>query len=137
MTDGFAYVDSWDEVAKRYCGLRTGVGFHISIEGDGGLVKPSAASVQFAAEQPAEPTSNHSGSSPNLPATAGRGTSTTGANTLGAPVGPPAPARPTRYFGTVEIDPTRVNRDVGNLSQELIEHVVALVGADVKVTLEI
>jgi len=56
---------------------------------------------------------------------------------MGTSISPPASTKPTRYFGTVEIDPERVNRDVGNLSKELIEHLVALVGANVKITLEI
>ena len=137
VTDGFAYADSWDEVSKRYRGLRTGVGFHVSIEGDGVLVKPSIATVQFSAEKPVTADPKSPAPSTSSPAAAGGNITVGGGVASGAHVNPPAPAKPTRYYGTVEIDPARVNRDVGNLSKELIEHLVALVGADVKVTLEI
>jgi hypothetical protein len=44
---------------------------------------------------------------------------------------------PSRFFGTVELDPTRVGRDAGRIAYEVIAHLSGLVGASVKVTLEI
>lgn len=133
VTDGFAYADSWDDVAKRFRGLRVGVGVNISVEGDGVLVKPAVAALQLNAEKSAEaakvPTTTSGPPSSTLPSTI--------ATLAASGAGVSAPAKPTRYYGTVEIDPGRINRDVGNLSKELIEHLVALVGADVKVTIEI
>ena len=35
------------------------------------------------------------------------------------------------------LDPTRVGRDAGRIADEVIAHLAGLVGADVKVTLEI
>lgn len=35
------------------------------------------------------------------------------------------------------LDPTRVGKDAGNIAEEVIAHLVGLVGADVTVTLEI
>jgi len=37
----------------------------------------------------------------------------------------------------VTLDPTRVGRDAGRIADEVIAHLAGLVGADVKVTLEI
>jgi len=37
----------------------------------------------------------------------------------------------------VTLDPTRVGKDAGNIAEEVIAHLVGLVGADVTVTLEI
>ena len=50
----------------------------------------------------------------------------------------PAP-RPTakRYHGSVKLDPTRVGRDAGQVADEVIAHLAGLLGADVRLTLEI
>lgn len=51
---------------------------------------------------------------------------------------PIAPARVLRRFhGTVRVDPTRVGRDAGCIADEVIAHLVGLVGSEVSVTLEI
>ncbi len=42
-----------------------------------------------------------------------------------------------RYHGTVTLDPARVGRDASRIADEVIAHLAALVGADVRVTLEI
>ena len=56
-------------------------------------------------------------------------------------VTPPEPkpdaARPKRYHGSVTLDSTRVGRDASRIADEVISHLAGLVGAKVKVTLEI
>lgn len=47
------------------------------------------------------------------------------------------PRQPTRYHGTVALDPGRVGRDAGQVADEVISHLSGLVGAEVVVTLEI
>ena len=47
-----------------------------------------------------------------------------------------APA-PKRFHGSVTLDPTRVGRDAGRIADEVISHLVGLVGSAVTVTLEI
>ena len=47
------------------------------------------------------------------------------------------PKAPTRYHGTVRIDPTRAGRDAGKIADEVLAHLVGVVGASVTVTLEI
>jgi hypothetical protein len=42
-----------------------------------------------------------------------------------------------RFYGTVTLDATRVGRDAGRIADEVISHLTALVGSEVKVTLEI
>ena len=46
-------------------------------------------------------------------------------------------AQPKRFHGTVTLDPTRVGRDASRIADEVIVHLAALVGAKVKVTLEV
>ena len=45
--------------------------------------------------------------------------------------------KPKRFHGTVILDPARVGRDASRIGEEVIAHLSALVGATVKVTLEI
>ena len=47
------------------------------------------------------------------------------------------PAKPKRYHGTVTLDPARVGRDAGRIADEVVTHLVGLVGSTVRVTLEI
>ena len=56
-----------------------------------------------------------------------------GSDTRGAPAGSP----PTRFHGSVELDATRVGRDASQIADEVISHLSGIVGAEVKVTLEI
>jgi hypothetical protein len=50
---------------------------------------------------------------------------------------PAVAARPKRYYGTVVLDSTRVGRDASRVADEVISHLSGLVGAKVKVALEI
>lgn len=47
-----------------------------------------------------------------------------------------APARPTRFFGSVSIDPERYSRDIGNVTREVIERLVGS-GAELEISIEI
>nr|MBA3638596.1 hypothetical protein [Acidobacteriota bacterium] len=49
----------------------------------------------------------------------------------------PTAAKPKRFHGTVILDSTRVGRDASRVADEMISHLTGLVGANVKVTLEI
>jgi hypothetical protein len=55
----------------------------------------------------------------------------------GESAGPPALQLPKRFHGSVRLDATRVGRDAGRIGDEVISHLTALVGSEVKVTLEI
>ena len=50
---------------------------------------------------------------------------------------PKAAPAPKRFHGSVTLDPTRVGRDAGRIGDEVIAHLVGLMGSEVKVTLEI
>ena len=56
----------------------------------------------------------------------------------GATGTPPAPfPKPKRFHGSVPLDPARVGRDARRIADEILAHLVGLVGSTVKVTLEI
>ena len=126
----FAYAEGYDEAAERYQGLRVG---HVSLsaESAGLLVKPDLAWRQMEAEA-ARPTTG----GPTIEPTAG-GESNTNPAAGGGSVHPPTPTPPKRFHGTVTLDPTRVGRDSSRIAEEVLAHLVGLVGSTVTVTLEI
>ena len=120
----FAYADSVDEAAGRYRGLRGGQQVAISQDGPGLLVTPDVAQRQLDVEiPPAAP-----------PAGPGQEEDSPG------PVPgdeAPSPTQVRRFHGAVQLDPARVGRDASRIAEEVIAHLTGLVGADVRVTLEI
>jgi predicted AAA+ superfamily ATPase len=121
--DSFAYAESYDESAVRYRALKSGQQVGVTSDDAGLLVKPVVARQQLDTVRPPEPLP------PNGP----------------PPVGPPPSqprtvpvvTRPTRYHGTVTLDATRVGRDAGRIADEVIAHLVGLVNARVRITLDI
>ena len=125
--DVFAFADSYDEDAGRYRGLRGGELLHATDQIDSGLlVKPEVARRQLDEEATAEdePTGPGKGEEIGEP---------------GSGDGEPGPDDVpfTRFHGSVELDATRVGRDAGQIADEVISHLSGIVGAEVKVTLEI
>jgi len=125
--DSFAYADSYDEGAGRYRGLRGGQHvFSVGADSPGLLVKSEIARKQLDAETKAEPPPSVGGGEAVPP----------GIDPEPTPISPDA-TKPKRFHGSVELDPTRVGRDAGRIADEVISHISGLVGANVKVTLEI
>jgi hypothetical protein len=134
--DSFAYADGWDEVAGRYRGLRSGLVVSINDNDLSGLlVRPEVAQKQQAAETP-PPAGAAAGASAGTPAQPGATAGGTAPATGTTPAAG-APAKPKRFHGTVTLDPTRMGRDAGRIAEEVITHLVGLVGSQVRVTLEV
>jgi len=134
--ESFAYADSYDEATGRYRGLRCGK--LVALGGSdfsGLLVRPEIAFKQYqedaaAAESAASRTISGSGGKPPTPGPGPANPKTEKA----VRVGPP---RLKRFHGSVTLDPTRVGRDAGKIADEVISHLVGLVGSEVTITLEI
>jgi hypothetical protein len=128
--DAFAYAESYDESKLRYRGLQYGGQFDISEDDTGLLVRPEVARRQIDEE-----------TAPPVPPEAGPVNSAKPPSGEGQPTpGPSAPAqspKPKRYHGTVVLDPARVGRDASRIADEVITHLAGLVGANVRVSLEI
>lgn len=122
-SDTFAFADSYDSVAERYVGLRGGCSIVIhDADSPGMLVKSDVAKSQLSKEIPTSPHTD---------------VSTTGiSETPTSPV-PPVKKQINRFYGTVSLDSARVGRDASRVADEVISHLVALMGSDVSVTLEI
>ena len=132
--DSFAYAESFDDAAGRYRGLRCGELVNISEDNLSGLlVRPEVALKQHQAEttpgpsETAQPTDGPVGGLVE-PVPPGGVSGALGENKL---------RRPKRFHGSVSLDPSRVGRDAGRIADEVISHLVGLVGSSVKVTLEI
>lgn len=125
----FAFAESFDERKNRYAGLRAGVMVNVSSDGFFGLVvKPDAAIRQFASEQPSPPPAP----APGKPAEAAVQPDS---GEVPNPARPPS--SPKRFYGTVKIDASRMNRDTSTISQEVVQHLAGLLTASVDVTIEI
>lgn len=134
--DAFAYAESYDEAVERYRGLRGGA--HVSITdtaAPGLLVLPAAARKQIETETTAAQEAGGSAA----PAPAGSEVASLGSapTTTTTSTGKAEPAKPKRFHGSVSLDAARVGRDASRIADEVIAHLAGLVGANVKVTLEI
>ena len=134
QTETFAFVESFDEKAGRYLAIRAGRIVAISTNAPSLIVKPDRAVLQLAAEEAATskqvstiPTSAiQSSPKPNQ---------APGTTSLKPSI--PTGVRPSHFFGTVVVDAQRINRDVGAISAEIVQHLAKLSGATVKVVVEI
>jgi predicted AAA+ superfamily ATPase len=129
-TDAFAYADSYDESVPRYRGLRYGAQIAVTEDDGGLLVRPEVARKQIDEE-----------TAPSAPVGVSASGSASPRSGAGIPVPEPAgstqPPKPKRFHGTVVLDPARVGRDASRIADEVITHLVGLVGSNVKITLEI
>jgi len=136
QSDGFAYAEEFDESGRRYRGLHGGQHITVSAESAGLLVRTDVARRQLEEEL-----SNHSGGvggNGGAGVNDGRGRDEEAEGSPGGTDGQTVTAaRPRRFFGTVDLDAARVGRDAGRIAEEVIAHLTALVGADVRVSLEI
>jgi len=143
--NNFAYAEGFDRAKDRYIGLKAGTEIDPTISNESLLVKPAIAQKQLDAEVV-----------PQEKAIASRffrnGGKTTGTvREAKAKIYPSSSdcdrsleeqgvgATPVlrRFYGNIEIDAVRVNRDVPAIANEVIQHLTSLNGSNVKVTLEI
>ncbi len=129
--ESFAFADGFDDETGLYTGLQDGQPLSPTAlcGGDlsGLLVKADIARSQLDATAPPAP----------VPVAPDLGTG--GGTDERTPIQPGkiTPAQPRRFHGTVTLDAARVGRDAGRVAEEVIAHLVGLLGARVSVTLEI
>jgi hypothetical protein len=144
--DNFAYAEGFDEEKGKYLGLKAATGITPSISVQSLLVKPDIAQQQFDAEA-AQATTITSGGSTTITdgGTSGGGSSTDGSGDgtaggdgdSGNGTGDSQTTVLRRFYGNVDIDAMRINRDTPAIANEVIQHLTALNGAKIKITLEI
>ncbi|ALG70975.1 ATPase (AAA+ superfamily) [Azospirillum thiophilum] len=135
----FAYADSFDEAGNRYRGLRCGKPSSLSADGlEGVLVKPDVAVRQQAedASAPAPVVFAVPEGDASRPTSMQEATGVFVGNSVSGSVTPRERVL-RRFHGTVPLDAMRVGRDAGRIAEEVISHLVGLMGTEVTVTLEI
>jgi hypothetical protein len=125
--EAFAYAESYDDVERRYRGLRYGQQMTLTDGDTGLLVRPEVARRQINTEIPPRPPGSGDTGAVKPP----------GSQPLSPPPAPVPPPRPRRFHGTVTLDPARAGRDASKIADEVLTHLVGLLGSSVRVTLEI
>jgi hypothetical protein len=131
--DGLAYADGYDTSRQRYRGLTMrDTTVHPRADGDAVVVNPEISLRQLEAEKTFHPETapaNGAGTSQSASGitSSHSSTSSSGAQDLGK----------RRFYGVVELDPTRTGRDAGRIADEVLSHLITRSGARVEVTLEI
>ena len=141
--DSFAYADAWDEEARRYRGLTTGVSHpvHVNMHGSAVLVHPEAAQRQFTADEAARTAApapgfiapGNEGNAPQPGIREGEGPTSGG----GPAVVDMPRSNPKRYFGSVKLNPQTLASQVKEISDEIVAHLQGIYGAEVHISLEI
>ena len=117
--DAFAYAEGYDESASRYRGLRSGAQIPLTADDSGLLVRSDVARQQIDQETTKERDQRDERDKRDQRDKHVQ------------------PSKPIRYHGTVILDSARVGRDAGKIADEVVTHLVGLVGSSVHVTLEI
>ncbi len=105
----------------------------VRIDANAVLVKPEVAQAQLAAPGREE----GGGTGGGMGGTGGTGGGAGGGGGGKGGGGTTATAAPTRFYGTVQLDPTRAGGDAAKIADEVVQHLAGLLGADVTVTLDI
>jgi hypothetical protein len=122
-TEAFAIATGYNQETDRFLGLaiphQDPIG-HITDQTL--LVWPDLALAQRERERPPDDGDKPPGPGPQPPPT---------------PPPPPPGPKNTRFFGVARISPERYARDLTRLSQEIIQHLAALQGAELEIRVEI
>jgi predicted AAA+ superfamily ATPase len=128
-TETFAFAEMFDQAKNEYKGVKFGEGIIITSD-DSGLIIKSEQAITAREKTSTIPNSVPGPGHVIQPNPIGGSTSSSG--------NAPAPQTlPKRFYGSIELDPLRVNRDAGKIAEEVIAHLNGLIDANVSITLEI
>ncbi len=128
--DTFAFADGFDEIAKRYRGLRITHGVDITRDSSGLVVESTVARSQIDAETPNSTQPERASPPASDPGKSGR------------PVESPNRERiervdPRRFHATATLNHARIGPEAGRIAEEVVSHLDGLVNSEVRITLEI
>ena len=126
--DSFAYAEAWDADKQRYKGLKAGQVIYPVVDDSSVIVQPDIAQKQIDEETKPE----GQAPKPETPRSEDGKLGSTGSKK-------PDNKEKTykRFWGTVELDPLMPNKEIGKLSEEIIQHLSGLVGSKVVLKLDI
>ena len=134
-TEGFALAESYDEVTGRYRGLASYLGGTVAVLSDTALLVRPAVAVAQHEQEPAvsvDGAGSHNGGSDRGPVVPGPGAADGAGN--GAA---PSPVPDRLFFAVVKLNPERYGRDFNRLTTEVLQHLGAVEGTSLEVTVEI
>jgi hypothetical protein len=139
--ENFTYATGWDEAKQRYLGLKAGELVSVSLSNQNLLVKTEVAQRQLDADEEAKRTEQIHKVGEQSSINTGLSPSATGTATISRTAKetkplPPATKKFRRFYGSVEVDPVRLKRDIGQIADEVMQHLTGL-NAEIKVTMEI
>ena len=124
--DTFAYAEAWDEKAGRYLGLTAGQGVNVILDSNSLLVKPHTAAKQIGDDKKVD--STHGDGSDGTDGDGGDGDGGDGD-------GGASPILLRRFHGSVALDPVRAIKDISEIVENVVQHLVA--EGDVELHLEV
>jgi hypothetical protein len=144
LTENFAAADGYDEAKQRYLGLKSNEYITVTLSQQSLVVKPDIALKQIQEDtaikenqiSTIEKSENTNFNSSNSSLKVEDRNSDSGYNITQKEQKQPQ-KQLRRFYGAVDLDPVRVARDVGVISQEILQHLTGLVDANVQITLEI
>lgn len=122
----FGYAEGYNEDKKRYMGLKAGQLTSVVLDAHSLVVKPEAAKRQLEQEKEEPIPGREKEPGEKEPDEKEPGEKK-----------PEEPAKLRRFHGSVTLDATRLGRDAGKVGEEIVQHLSALVRADVEINLEI
>lgn len=129
-SDSFAYADAYDEAEGRYLGTKAGqAGVSIQADGSSVLVKPDVAAAQVAKVA-------GNGVGPRYE----RGETGAGTRPRTTPGEEPKAedqGGPRRFYGSAHVSAERLTRDVQQIAENIVAHIHGVMGAQVKITIDI
>jgi len=130
--DSFAYADAWDEEKNHYRGLIAGEQKTLMFSQESVIVKPEIADAQL--EEEREKAEEGAGITVSGGEETGEGAEPVVVGEVGGVV---APAKPKRFYGSIQLDPDKWSLEATTIAEEVVQHFTGKVGTDVKITLEI
>lgn len=125
MDGGYALASGYDAASDRYLGVKLNIGVFVDLRSDALLVPRARAVRDLVEDTPRAPSSAGSPSAPRP---------TDGA----APIAiRPDEKRPTRFYGTLSLDPTRPGPAVAQVAQSILAELARSGGANIKVRIDI
>ena len=132
--DGFAYAQDFDVDHNRYVGLTAGRNTQVVADNTSLIVRADIAHAQLNATVTTDDRADTA---------SGTGDRRIGESDLCDSLDTEnmrvatSQSKPRRFYGTVTLDATRLGRDAGRISEEVISHLTGLQGAKAEVTLDI
>ena len=124
--ESFGYADGYDGDNGKYLGLKVNRGGSVTLSKDSLLVKYDVARTQLDRQQAPQ--------SPPAATASGSGVRDTPPSAT-APA--PGERKPTRFWASTPLEPTRPHKLAGQVTEEVLQHLLDQPGAKVRISLEI